>query len=151
MTLRNANKTQQQQLETRRTQLFMEIKTEFENPEFRKIHVRIMNSKPMEDYKDFLELGRPETDNSKSLDFIRVTSFYNWVGILIALDRIDADLIGMHLGDIPVRAWNTLESLILDRRRQSNGPYLLVYFEFLKDEIMKRESYPRGKASYLKQ
>jgi hypothetical protein len=45
--------------------------------------------------------------------------------------------------------WNKMESVFIERSMRENRPYATVYLEFLKDEVLKRRVYPRGKAAYL--
>jgi hypothetical protein len=147
--LRNANKTQIMQLETRQTQLFMDLKKQLDAPAFLETYFKVMNTYHWKDYADYMENFGPTKHPDKAAEIYSLVNFFHGIGVLLALDRIDINLVGMHLGSRVVELWNKMESIIFERRRSENMPYLLVYLEFMKDEQLKRESYPRGKASYL--
>jgi len=149
LTVQATRKNQRQQLETRRTQLFMDIKNTYDDTAFIESHKRVLNTYHWENFEDYIEKYGPEGDQKKSSEIQVMLNFYNGLGVLLALDRIDIELVGMHWGYMPVRFWNKMESVILGMREAMNQTYMYGYVEFLKDESLKRESYPRGKASYL--
>jgi hypothetical protein len=102
-----------------------------------------------DDYDDYLEKYGPEKHPEKNAEITSLNYFFHGLGILVALGRIDIDLLGMHMGNRPVVYWNKVESLFVEQRKREGLPYLGIYFEYLKDEQLKRKTYPRGKAAYL--
>jgi len=135
--------------QTRRTQLFMEIKKTFNDPAFLEKYNRVMYTYHWEDYDDYLENYGPEKHPKKNAEIMSLNNFFHGLGVLVAMGRIDIDLLGMHLGYRTVEVWDKLKSIVLERREREGLQYLGIYFEFLKDEQLKRKTYPRGKASYL--
>ncbi len=140
--LRNAD-------QTRRTQLYMNIKRQLDDPNWWLRLNNVQNLYEWNDYEDFQEKYGPQNNPKAWSEVVSLMSFLNGIGVLVALDRIDIELLGMLLGNMPVDVWNKLESNLLEYRKVIGNPYAWGYFEYLKDEQKKRERRYRGKASYL--
>ena len=139
--LRNADNT-------RRTQLLMDVKKQLDDPKFW-LTLHKIESYKWNNYEEYEEKYGRINNPQAAAEIDALLAFYNSIGVLVATDRIDVDLLGMHLGPMPVRFWNQFKDVILERRRLNDYPYMYVYFEYLKDEHLKRVTRPRGKASYL--
>ena len=148
LTLRNTNKTQQLQLETRQAQLFMQIYNRLTYTDFTEKWNEVLNYE-WTDHDDFINKYGQKNNPKKNAEIMSLNNFFHGLGVLVAMGRIDIDLLGMHLGYRTVEVWDKLKSIILERREREGRPYLGIYFEFLKDEQLKRKTYPRGKASDL--
>jgi hypothetical protein len=139
--LRNADKTRQ-------TQLLMDIKRKTDDPEFwRMIHE--IGTYEWSDYEEY-EKKYGRTSNPKAASEIAsLMAFYNSIGVLVATDRIELELLGKILGPMPSMFWNKFESIFHEERKRLNNPYAYVYVEYLKDEQLKRVARPSGKVAYL--
>ena len=127
----------------------MDLKKQLDDPAFLETYFKVMNTYQWNNYADYMENYGPSKHPDKAAEIQSLINFFHGIGVLLALDRIDIDLVGMQVGNRVVHIWNKMESVIAERRKLENMPYLWVYLEFMKDEQLKRESYPRGKASYL--
>ena len=113
------------------------------------MHARVLHVYEWEDYDEYDEKYGPETHPEKNKDIRSLVSFFYGLGVLIATDRIDIELLGMQIGALVMPFWNKMEPVFIEWSKRTNQPYSFVYLEFLKDEILKRRTYPRGKAAYL--
>jgi hypothetical protein len=147
--LRNANKTQENLLETRKTQLLVDIIKTVNDPEFKLRQDRVFYIYDWDDYDDFEKNYGVNGDLRGRAEIDSIHGFYHSVAVLLATGRIDSEQLGMHLGYQPIQLWRKFESIILEDRRRIDAPYRFAYLEFLKDEMEKIETYPKGKASYL--
>ena len=132
---------------TRRTQLLLNVKQQMDTPEFWYRHNKVMRTYEWENNDDFNEKYGQETNPEALSEIMSVAAFFNGIGVLVATDRVDIELLGMHLGNMPVVAWNKLESIINEYRK--TGPLAYCYFEYLKDVRLESEYRVRGNASYL--
>jgi len=91
------------------------------------------------DYDDFVKKYGEPGDGTKpaSLAIIVIGNFFNGLGILMQRKLMDINLIQAYF---PVRlAWEKLEPIVKGFRKQSNWLDWLEYFEYLYNEIQKRE------------
>jgi len=139
--LRNANKTQQLTLETRRMQIIMDLDKEMKSLEtYRKI-IELLNMQ-WDDYDDFE--SKYGSDNNPENFATRYSLFYrlNSIGILVKDGFVEAETVYNLLGDVStIWLWKKFESVIKEIRVRYNVPSALDHFEFLYDELLKiRES-----------
>jgi hypothetical protein len=133
--LRNANKTQQLQLETRQTQIFMQIYQQLNTVETAKTTMELMTLN-IKDNTEYLE----KYDSTVNLDnYAKRASIwytYNSIGELLRIGTIDLDLILRLQLDIQVIImWENWEEIIRATRVRENLPYLWEGFEYLYDEL----------------
>jgi len=138
MTLNNTRKNQQLQLETRQAQMYMSIINSFNSPEFRR-QWHIVESATWDDYDDFHEkypLGS-EMLTAATRHFI----FFDSIGGLVKKKLIDVDLIDGALALNIVVTWRLLEDIIYGDRESFNTPSLWEPFEYIYNEISKRDEF----------
>jgi hypothetical protein len=133
-TLRNAQKTQQLQLDTRQAQLFMQIYSQSHNdPTFLDAFRKTM-SLQWSTYEEFSDLLK---DEEKGRALQRVGSFYEGLGVLVKENYVDIRLVAL-LMTIMTRTWLEKYKPIIDEgRRQSGYPRWLSESEYLYNELMK--------------
>ena len=134
--MKNANKTQQMQQETRQIQLFMQIYDD-------------VNTK--ENLETFAELTTMDIENEENLQKYdpsvnpslfakraRLWYSYNTIGELLRDNIIELDLLHRLNVDINVIVmWEIWEGIIKKNRETQNMPDLWDGFEFLYDEMKK--------------
>ncbi len=155
-TLRNAQKTreltlqsqeltrkaQEQALETRQAQLFMQIYQEMSSPEFYRIYNELLHME-WEDWDDYYR--KYGSDNNPEAFAVRNSLHYrlNGVGLLVKADLIDVDRVYDLMRTTILWQWNKWEDIILKARELYNVPSYMEGFEFIAEEMVK-ESESRG-------
>ena len=114
--LRNANKTQKLQLETRQAQHFIQICNQtLNNPAFMKGYYVIMDS----DWKDFNEyiefLGKPGSENWN--DIFLVGGILESIGVMVKEGLVDIGLIWSLMGRIVIEYYEKIGPMLVERSR----------------------------------
>jgi len=120
------------QTKMRQTDLVMRLYSQFSNLEFQKIwqEVRKRDSKSYYDYEK--EYGWAEMTT--------VGMFFEGIGILLKRNLIDIGLVD-DMFTSPVKwTWEKLKDLVLEGRKVRNQPEILEWFEYLYNEMKKRET-----------
>ena len=99
MTLRNANKTQQQQLETRQAQLYMQLFRELATPEFWKLQLEISQIEG-DTVEELTQTIRSNYDTYSKL--ISLWWIYREIGILVYDGLVDLRHVYHLLGEQPI-------------------------------------------------
>jgi len=131
--MRNSQRNQQMQLETRQAQLFMQIFNEFRRPEVMRLFLRSLQM-TWDDYDDFQE--RYSFENYKEREpFSSMGHFFDGVGILLDEGLVNIDLVTRLIhGDIKV-FWEKFKPIILEEREKSNSPHFFKNMEYLYNEV----------------
>ena len=137
LTLRNANKTQQMALETRQTQLFLQLygSATSENMQL----VGEIGRWEWDDYDDFQEkYGSPEHFSKYNYQLQR----FNGIGLLAMRDQIDLDLVCQFVGPVIISLWEKFRDVVMVRRGNEDVSdkrlEQLSGLEFLYEEMKKR-------------
>lgn len=114
--LRNANKNQKLQLETRQAQLFIQICNQtLNNPAFMKGYYVIMDS----DWKDFNEyiefLGEPGSENWN--DIFLVGGILESIGVMVKEGLVNSSLVWSLMGRIVIEYYEKIGPMLLERSR----------------------------------
>jgi hypothetical protein len=139
--LNNANKTQQNQLETRQAQIFLQYVKDWNDVEF-KTNAREILRWEWNDFDDFMDKYFNDLDNSGK--FTSLGSFFESLGVLVFKGLIDIDLVATVFSGYIMRYWDKYESVEYESRKRFNWPQSGVYFEYLNNEIKRvtYEQYP---------
>jgi hypothetical protein len=123
----------------RQTDLVVRLYSAFINKEFLDASVEFL-ALEFKDYKDFVNRygpifsGKPEVR-----DLLIVDNFFNQVGILLHRGFIDADLVRDVFTYRVEMLWKKAEPIIQGFRRELNQPEAGKWFEYLYNEMQKRE------------
>ncbi|UCD45784.1 MAG: hypothetical protein JSV27_04675 [Candidatus Bathyarchaeota archaeon] len=152
--LRNANKTQQMQLETRRTQAFMELTNEL-HQEKRLIQMMELYKMDWEDYDDFERKYGSDRNIENFGKRYPIWYFYNRIGWLLHEGVIDVKTVNAITAQFTLWMWDKFKSVILKQREIYNLPDFCIWFEYLageieryRDEIGISTEIPKGYGSY---
>jgi len=87
-------------------------------------------------YEDYLERysERPESTMLKILG-----NYFEGIGILVSKKLVEADIVYDFWGDIIQSSWEKIKPLIADMRKDSSNFKMFVFWEYLYDEMKKRE------------
>jgi hypothetical protein len=89
-----------------------------------------------ENYDDYLERysGKPENTMLKMLG-----NYFEGIGILVSKKLVEADIVYNFWGDIIQSSWEKIMPLVADMRRDSDDLNMFVFWEYLYNEMKKRE------------
>jgi hypothetical protein len=134
-TLRNNQRTQQLQLETRQAQLFMQIYNQSHNdPTFIDAINRILEIGKIETYDKWQEVNR-DGENKKALS--RVGMFYEGLGVLVKEGYVSIRLVALLMTGMTRNWWeNIYKSHVSDTRVQMGFPRFVSESEYLYNELM---------------
>ena len=140
--LRNANKTQQMQLETRKAQLFMNIFQNINSEESHKTWADLM-SEQFDGYNDWVTKYDHSLNAESFSKRTHIWYTYNCIGFLLQDGIIDIELANNVVGVFVILQWMKYGDLIKELREKQGLPRYYVGFEYLVDELMKYyEEYP---------
>jgi len=134
--LRNANKTQQMQLETRQVQMFMIISNTRSSPEFQKLIYRVTYIDEWKDLQDYYNRYGPEKNLDTYSEHLFVWHLYDTIGLLLKKEVIDLSFLDDLLKASLIVAWRKFEPVIKMNRQRVNQPNLWNQFEYLANEVM---------------
>lgn len=131
-TLRNAQRTQQLQLETRQAQLFMQIFGQWNTLEYGLQYEKSMRME-WTDFDDFNEkyLGDIEAYTGWRM----MARFFEGIGVLVKRGLIDVTLVDDLMSGETMRYWEMFKPLIEETRERLNWPQALEWVEYLYDQI----------------
>jgi hypothetical protein len=138
LTLRNSQKAQQLQLETRQSQLFMQLFQHYIDKE-QWIQRWKLTEMEWDDYDEFTR----KYDSSVNIEnfAMRYNNWYFWdgMGLLLKKNLVDREMIYYLLGGGfgVLFSWDKFQSIIKQMRVQLDLPEMFVWFEYLADEMKK--------------
>ena len=133
--LRNANKNQKIQQETRNAQIFMQFIDKLHNPELLSNWIKLMRWewKDLEDFeRKYGSVDHPD------LFGIRY-SFWatlNDLGWLVEKEIVGVEDVNTIVGPVLIWTWDKFEDIILEHRRVYNFPDQYLYWERLNHKVM---------------
>ncbi len=134
-TLRNSQRNQQTQLETRQAQLFIQLYNRFRDDtesldiESSFLDVEIKSS------EDFIRLWRTDEDFGKVLSTLG--GFYEGIGVMVREGYIPVRLVALQWGGTTRRFWEKMEPFMSDVREAQEFPRAWAETEYLYNELMK--------------
>jgi len=138
LTVRNNQRNQQLQLETRQAQLFMPIYNKFSELDQMKLMNRLWSIKWI-DYDDFVEkYGEPfseEADTEVYASIWSACNYYEGIGVLVKRGLIESSLVDDLISGSIIRTWEEFGTIILEIRVRNNYPQMYEWFEYLYNEV----------------
>jgi hypothetical protein len=135
-TLRNAQKTQRLALESRQTQIFMQVYQQLNSEESFRTFAELMNLE-CENYDEFLRKYDSSVNPNNFGKRSHIWWSYNTIGVLLHEGLIEPDLVFKLLGPLVVQQWKKWSSIIEEIRERENVPENLKMFEYLYGEMRK--------------
>ena len=135
--LRNANKTQQMQLETRKVQLFMQLYQQLTSEETLKASMELMTL-DIQDNDEYLKKYDSSVNPAHYAKRAHIWWLYNSIGELLRMGTIEHDLIDrLQLDATVIITWEKWEHIIKETRARENLPTIWEGFEYLYNETKK--------------
>lgn len=140
MTLRNSQKNQQLQLETRQAQLYMGLVNTFNSHEHRTQWI-ITESATWKDHKDFSAKYNTHNNPEVLIASIMMFTFFDSVGHLVKKQLLDIDLLNETFAMAIIVLWRRFESIIKGDREYFQSPIMWEDFEYIYNELSKRDHF----------
>jgi hypothetical protein len=129
--IRHQNLQIQQQTKMRQTDLVMRLYSQFNSLEFQKTWNELLK-REAKDWNDY----------DKKYGFVEATAvgmFFEGIGILLRRNLIDIELVD-DMFTTPIKwTWEKMKDITLEYRKVRNQPEILEWFEYLYNEMKKRE------------
>jgi len=123
----------------RHLDLFMSLYSTWGSRDMLNAHRRFMVIK-VENYDSFVKEQGPVTEPSElNTDIDRVGWFFNLMGFLVKEKIVHIRLVDELLGYWVIKNWETIKPLVYGWRKQYNIPESYHWFEYLYNEVKKRE------------
>ncbi len=125
-----------EQTKTRYADFVMDVSSAYGTEEMVKALIDVMNLE-FKDADDFVsKYGSISSDNSIYVDIIMVGDYFQGVGFLVHKKMLDVDVVTDLL---PVLLWEKIMPVIYSYRKRMGQPRIFQWFEYLYDEMKKRE------------
>jgi hypothetical protein len=124
----------------RKTELIMRLYSHLYGSEDLQKARKKVNSITYEDYDDFVKkYGAPNSEEPIPTAIATVLYVFEEAGVLLSKKLVDVDLIDQLMGESILRTWTNLMPLIEEARKRLNRPRVWTNFEYLYNEVKKRE------------
>ena len=118
-------------VKTRQTDLVMRLYSTFGSKEFNEARRKIM-AREYKDYNDY------EKKHGLS-EIVQVGTFFEGIGVLLHRKLIDISLVDDLFSSAIKLLWEKVKPIYGEWRKRSNRPQLAEWFEYLYNEMQKRE------------
>ncbi len=132
-----AAKNQEQTLETRQAQLFMQLYSIYESKDFLKDYTDVWRYE-YSDIKDWMQKYHPMVNPEAYASFMRLGRFYEGVGILVEKKLISMDLVVELMREAILFNWDKLKVYAYGQRELTHMP-IWAHFENLANEVRARQ------------
>jgi hypothetical protein len=89
-----------------------------------------------ENYDDYVE---KYSDKPEHLMLKMLGNYFEGIGILVNKKLVDTDIVYYFWGDIIRSSWEKIKPMIGDMRKDENAPDMFEFWEYLYNEIEKRD------------
>jgi len=118
-------------VQTRQTELVMRLYSSRASKEFQEAWKKVM-AKEFKDYHDYEKWYEWS-------DYIEVGIFFEGIGILLCRKLIDIRLVDDLFSYIIKATWEKIKRVVEEVRKRNNAPQIFEWFEYLYNEMQKRE------------
>jgi len=127
------------QTKIRQTDLIMRLYSDYRSNEFREAITTVMDLQ-FENYEDYVKKYGPWfSDKPAHKAIANIAMFFDGAGVLLYKKLIDKSLI-YDLFSTAIRIfWEKMKPVMLGLRREYNDPHVFEWFEYLYNEMKKRE------------
>jgi hypothetical protein len=123
---------------SRRTDLIMRLYSAFGGKEFQDAWVETMRLE-FKDYDDYLKKYGGTAEKPVYTSVNMVASFFEGIGILLHTKLVDIALVDDLFSSDIVITWRKMKPLVEGWRKHFTRPQISEYFEYLYDEMQRRE------------
>jgi hypothetical protein len=132
--MRNSQRNQQVQLETRQAQLFMPIYNRMTYTDFTEKWNELM-IREWTDYDDYYEKYGQKTNPKAFSTFQSIEFYFEGIGVLVARKLIDVSMVDDMMSSVLLLFWEKYSPIILETRQRVNLPQIDEWTEYLYNEV----------------
>jgi len=136
LTLRNSQRAQRLQLETRQAQLLMQLFTRLNERGLHDQISEILVRWEWSDFVEFMEKYGPENNFEGYNTFSMVGTYFNGMGILVQENLVDIHLVTRSFYSVVKPFWEKVAPLVREWRESIGFPGMLSDTEYLYNEMM---------------
>jgi len=136
--LRHMVKTRQDVVKTRQADMLMRLYSTWGSEDLQKAATEVMNLE-FKDYNDFSKKYGKQWETPTHIAVFKVGWFFNGIGVLLHSKLADIGLIDRLFGYMVIWLWKKMKPIVEGAREQFNQPKSLEWFEYLYNEMQKRE------------
>ena len=125
-------------VKTRQTDLVMRLYSNFGSMEFQEAWVETLRLE-FNDYKDYLRKHGATSEKPAYVSVNMVAAFYEGIGILLHRKLIDIGLVDDLFSSDIIITWQKMKPIVEGWRKQFNRPQISEWFEYLNNDMQKRE------------
>jgi len=129
-----ALKAQQQTLETRQAQLFMQLYSIYDSKDFLNDYTDVCWRHEYSDLDDWMKKYHPQKNPQAYASFMRLGRFYEGVGILVEKKLISLDLVVELMSEAILFSWDKLKVYAYGQRELTDM-LIWAHFENLATEV----------------
>ena len=132
---KRAEESRKRELDTRQTQLFMDIWKVFSSKEYQKDREQMFYIWQFKDYEEFFKKYGPDVNPDGHAIFDMNCSYYEGIGVLVRRGVISPDLVyDLMYGSI-IYFWERFLPIFLGLRERFSSPIIFGDVEFLYNEM----------------
>ena len=126
-------------VKTRHTDLVMRLYSTWQSKEFSEATLKVWNLE-FKDYNDFVRKYGPWYSETEVYTAFRmVCNFFDGIGILLFRKLVDIEMVARLFTLSTKTTWEKVKPLVEGSRRHVYGPLVFEDFEYLYNEVKKRE------------
>jgi hypothetical protein len=133
-----ARKAQEQAVETRQAQLFMQLYNAYITKEFLSDFAKVSYIFQYENLEDWMKKYSSFVNLPDYSTWARVGRFLDGAGILVKKNLIDMNLVNELLREPILYSWENMRTWVYEIREEMKTPDVWANFEYLYDEVRKR-------------
>ena len=135
--MRNSQRAQELQLETRQAQLFMNIYNQFIQKGFSEDWIQVTFQNDWESLDDYWEKYGVLTNPKGLAQIISILAFFEGIGVLLKRKLIAISMVDDLMSSYVLQTWNKYGPTLEEARERLNRPELWEHVSYLYDEIQK--------------
>ena len=133
--MRNSQRNQLIQMETRQTQLFMQFVEQLTELRVRGIWREVYDEWSWTDYGDFMQKYGPDASPGEWTKFMAIAGLFETMGVLAAHGSVDVKLMYDLQAGYPIRLWDKYEEIIVGFRIEREDPPKGQWYEYFEDLV----------------
>jgi hypothetical protein len=138
--IRHQTKARQDTAKTTQADLLMRLYSIWGNKYHQKAAWTVLVELKFKDYDEYVKKYGPiDSETPANVAVFRVGWFFNGIGVLLQSNLADIELIDKLFGYMVIWLWEILKPIVEAERKATNQPKSLEWFEYLYNEMKKRE------------
>ena len=127
-------------VKTRQTDLVIRLYSNWSDDKFIEAYTKVNRIDEFEDYNDYVKkYGSPLSGTPANRKWLMIGMYFEGIGVLLRRELIDIGLVDDLLSGPIKNTWKKIKPVAEGVRKELNQPTVMEYFEYLANEMQKRE------------